>query len=110
MKTWMIYFTAGTAAEAGKIGRALVRDRLAACVNILGRIRSIYRWKGRVEDGREVAALAKTSEPRLPAAIAAIRKRHSYEVPCIVAWPLERGHAPFMKWIADETAVRTDSR
>lgn len=81
MKAWMIYFTAGTAAEARRIGRALVAERLAACVNILGGIRSIYRWKGRMEDGRETASLAKTSDRRVAAAIAAIKKLHSYEVP-----------------------------
>lgn len=105
MKTWMLYYTAGSAAEAAAIGRALVRGRLAACVNILGGIRSIYRWKGRVEDGREAAAVAKTSGRRVAAAIAAIRKLHRYEVPCIVAWPLAKGHAPFLKWIADETGA-----
>ena len=103
MKTWMVYFTAGTLTEARKIGREVVRQRLAACVNILGGIRSIYRWRGVVEDGREVAVLVKTSARRVKKLIVAIQARHSYEVPCIVAWLLTKGHAPFMEWIAAET-------
>ena len=110
MKTWMVYFTTGTLAEARKIGRDVVRQRLAACVNILGAIRSIYRWRGKLEDGREVAVLVKTSARRVEDLIAAIRKRHSYEVPCIVAWPLTKGHAPFMEWIAAETRTVAKAR
>jgi periplasmic divalent cation tolerance protein len=107
MKIWMVYFTAGTRAEARKIGRAVVERRLAACVNILDGIRAIYRWRGAIEDGHEVAVLAKTQERCVETLIAAIKKQHSYEVPCIVAWPLSKGHPPFLKWIEAETrAVR----
>jgi len=110
MKAWLIYFTAGSMAEARNIGEGLVRRRLVACVNILGAIRSIYRWRGAVQEGREIAVLAKTSAGRVEEVIAAIRKLHSYEVPCIVAWPLAKGHPPFLKWIAAETARRARGR
>ncbi len=94
----------------GESAKRLVRHRLAACVNILGVMRSIYRWRGAIEEGREIAVLAKTSSGRVEEVIAAVRKLHSYEIPCIVAWPLAKGHGPFMKWIGDETGKSRAAR
>jgi periplasmic divalent cation tolerance protein len=76
--------------EAERIGRTAVEERLAACVNIIGQIRSIYRWKDAVESADEVAAIFKTSEQGADALITRIAQLHSYDVPCIAAWPVEK--------------------
>jgi len=103
MKFVSLYVTAASAREARKLAADLVENRLAACVNILGPVRSIYRWKGKVETGREVVLLAKTRATLADRAIRRIKVLHSYEVPCVVALPILKGHPAFLKWIADET-------
>lgn len=103
MKTMLIYMTAGNRKEAEKIGGALVEERLAACVNILGPIRSLYWWEGQVQKGQEVAFIAKTRATKVKALIARVKALHSYECPCVVALPIEQGFPPFLQWIADET-------
>lgn len=100
---WILYFTAGSMPEARRIAQMLIRQRRAACVNILGGIQSVYRWAGAIETEREVAVLAKTSAARVQEVIRTIRKAHSYDVPCIVAWPLIKGYPPFLRWISQET-------
>lgn len=99
----LVYITASSRAEADRIARALLDARLAACVNILGPIRSLYRWKGRVCRGREVAMLAKTRADRVPALVRAVRAAHSYDLPAIVAVPVQGGHAAFLEWVGEET-------
>ena len=99
----VLYVTTASAHEAGKIGRALVEERLAACANILTGMTSVYRWQGKVEQGSETVLLLKTSAARQEAAIARIRALHSYEVPCITAWAIAGGHQPFLDWVAAET-------
>lgn len=101
-----VYMTAKDAREAGKIGRALVERRLAACVNILGPIHSIYRWDGQLCDGREVAFIAKTRRTLLPKLTAAVKELHSYECPCIVALPVAGGSNDFLTWIGKETRTK----
>ena len=103
MKLVFVYITAASLAEARRIGRALVTARLAACVNILAPIRSIYRWKGRVRQDREWVLIAKTRADRAEALIRKVKSLHSYEVPCIVALPILKGNRAFLEWIADET-------
>lgn len=88
---------------AEDIARALVEDGLAACVNILAPCRSIYRWQGAVETASEVPLLIKTTPARYAALEAAIRARHPYEVPEIVALPLARGLPAYLDWVAQET-------
>ena len=85
------------------LGRALVQERLAACVNILGGIESLYRWKGKLENGREVALIAKTSVEKAEKLTARVKKLHSYSCPCVVILPIEGGNADFLKWIEDES-------
>lgn len=99
----LVYITARDRAEARKIGSALVRERLAACVNILGAIESVYRWKDRVRNDREVALIAKTRAARVPALVRRVRALHSYEVPCVVALPIRGGNAAFLRWVESET-------
>jgi periplasmic divalent cation tolerance protein len=90
--------------EAERIGRAMVEERLAACINILGPIRSIYRWKGAIETADEVAAIFKTSDDRASDLIARVAALHSYDVPCITAWPIAGILGAYADWVEDSLA------
>ncbi len=103
MGACIVYMTAADADEAGRIGRMLVDSRLAACVNVLGPVTALFRWEGAVQQARETAFIAKTWDDRLPELTEAVRKAHSYEVPCIVALPLAGGDAAFIEWIREQT-------
>jgi len=91
-------------AIAEKLAEALIRKRVAACVNILAPCRSVYRWKGAVQHAEEYPVLIKTTRERYAALEAAIREAHPYELPEIVAVPIERGLPAYLAWLADETA------
>ncbi|MEW6164990.1 MAG: divalent-cation tolerance protein CutA [Pseudomonadota bacterium] len=93
------------AASARALAGALVEARLAACVNILAPCRSVYRWEGRLEDAEEVPLLVKTTAERYAELEEAIRARHPYELPEIVAVPIERGLPDYLAWVAAETAT-----
>jgi len=98
----ILYMTAPDEQEARRIGRILVERRLAACVNILGRIESIFRWDGQVQNESEVAFIAKTSDDRVEDALAAVAELHGYDVPCAVALAVSEGLPPFLNWIDNE--------
>jgi periplasmic divalent cation tolerance protein len=98
-----VYATFADEGEAARIARILVEERLAACANILGPCRSIYRWKGKVEDAREAAALFKTKADSADALIARLAELHSYDVPAAVAWPIDAAYPPYEKWVLAET-------
>jgi periplasmic divalent cation tolerance protein len=100
----LVYMTAGSIEEARRIGRALVEERLVACVNLIEGMKSIYRWQGAVEEGNEVVIIAKTTAGRVGPLIERVKALHSYDVPCVVALPIESGNPDFMAWIARETA------
>lgn len=100
----LIYITAANEDEAARIGRTLVEERLCACANILGPVRSFYRWKGELCDEREAVLVAKTTAERVQAVVARVRELHSYEVPCVVAVPIADGNPAFLEWVAGETA------
>jgi periplasmic divalent cation tolerance protein len=95
----MVYMTAPTMAEAELLAEAMITRRVAACVNILGAIQSRYEWKGVLEKSEEVALVAKTTKAQFAALETTVKELHSYECPCIVAWPLSDGHAPFLMWV-----------
>ncbi len=99
----MVYMTMSDAEEARRIGAALVERRLAACVNILPPIQSIYWWENAVQQAEEVACIAKTEEDRFEALCAAVRGMHSYKTPCIVALPLAAGERDFLAWLREST-------
>ena len=99
----VILCNAPDADVAGAIARALVDARLAACVNIGAPVRSVYRWKGAVEEAQEVPLMIKTTRARYPAVEAAIRTAHPYEVPEIVAIPVVAGLADYLGWVQLET-------
>ena len=98
-----VLVTAGSEEEGARIARALVEERLAACVNIVPRIRSIYRWRGAVEDEAETLLVIKTSAASLEKLEARVRELHSYEVPEIIALPLDSGSAPYLDWLGENT-------
>jgi periplasmic divalent cation tolerance protein len=91
-------------ASAEALAAKLVERRLAACVNILAPCRSVYRWQGEVQHEEEHPMLIKTTLEGYPALEQAIRAGHPYELPEIVAVPLERGLPEYLRWIAEETA------
>ena len=92
-------------AAAQTLADALIERRLAACINILAPCRSVYRWKGAVQHDEEHPVLIKTTRERYPALEAAIRAAHPYELPEIVAVPIERGLAAYLDWVATETGA-----
>jgi periplasmic divalent cation tolerance protein len=96
----IVYITASTFEEAKEIGRVLVEERLAACANIFP-ITSIFQWKG-MQIASEVAIIAKTKLEKVEEIIARVKQIHSYELPCIIAWRIDQGYEPFLKWIANE--------
>ena len=93
---------AGSRDEAERIARALVEQRLAACVQIVGPVQSIYRWQGAVERVEEWLCLIKTSRAQYAALESAIRDLHSYECPEIIATPIDAGSGPYLAWLAEQ--------
>lgn len=102
-----IYTTFASKDDAEEVGGALVRARLAACVNIFPGMVSIYEWEGALERAAEVAMLIKTRRGVLEDAIAGLRSRHPYELPAILVIPTEGGSAEYGAWIAQMTAGGT---
>jgi periplasmic divalent cation tolerance protein len=101
MSVISVYAVFADAEEAECIGRAVVEERLAACVNILGPIRSIYRWEGAVQRADEVAAIFKTEQGQADALIERVTALHSYDVPCVVCWPIEKVQRDYADWAGD---------
>jgi periplasmic divalent cation tolerance protein len=99
MSAISVYIVAADAAEADRIAEALVEDRLAACVNILGNIRSVYRWQGAIERADEIALIAKTTAELFNNLAERVRALHSYDTPAIVAWPIVAGDSAYLDWI-----------
>jgi periplasmic divalent cation tolerance protein len=95
--------TTASAEEARRIGGTLVEEHLAACVQIVGPIESIYRWQGEVEQASEWQCWIKTRRQQFEAVEAAICRLHSYEVPEILALPIVAGSEAYLRWLADET-------
>ena len=103
MSVVSVYAIFADAEEAERIGRAIIEERLAACVNVLGPVRSIYRWQGAVESADEVAAIFKTSHAQVDALITRIAALHSYDVPCIVTWPVDKLLGAYADWVESST-------
>lgn len=99
----LLYMTAANLEEARKIGKALVEARLAACANVVGSIESYYWWDGALQEGKEVALIAKTRVDLVEAAIDKVKQLHSYSCPCVIALPIEAGNPDFLAWIDSET-------
>ena len=96
----VVLVTAPSADTAAEIARAVVSEKLAACGNVLPGVRSIYRWKGEVQDDAEVLLLLKTQRKRFPELRDRILALHPYEVPEVIALPIEAGSDAYLDWIA----------
>jgi periplasmic divalent cation tolerance protein len=99
----IVLSTAGSEQEAHKIAHVLVKRRLAACVNIVPRVQSIYRWKGEIESAQEWLLLIKTRADKFPAVRDAIGELHSYEVPECIVLEIEDGSLPYLQWLEKAT-------
>jgi periplasmic divalent cation tolerance protein len=100
----VVFVTTGSGEEAESISRALVDERLAACVNVLPGVTSVYRWQGRVERAAETLLIIKTEQRRLDAVIDRVRALHSYTVPEIVALRIDGGSESYLRWLDGEVA------
>jgi periplasmic divalent cation tolerance protein len=103
MAVMFVYATAADAAEAERIGRAIVSERLAACANVLPGMRSIYWWQGKMEEAAEAVLILKTTRERVAALVARVRALHSYDCPCIEALEVADGNPEFLAWVERET-------
>ena len=99
----VVLVTASSAEEGARHGRALVEERLAACANVIGPIRSIYRWEGAVEEADEHLVVLKARGADVSALETRVRALHSYDVPEVLALPVTAGSAPYLAWLADAT-------
>jgi periplasmic divalent cation tolerance protein len=100
----VVLVTAASADEAARLGRTLVEERLIACANVVGPIRSLYRWQGAVEDAEEHLVLMKARVADVAAVEARVRALHSYDVPEVLALPVRAGSAAYLAWVAESTA------
>lgn len=102
MEINLIYITAGSKNEAVMIGKALIKTRLAACVNIIENMVAMYMWDGKLQDDKEAILIAKTTKERVTDLVEKVNALHSYDCPCIVTLPVSDGNPAFLKWVADE--------
>ncbi len=100
----LVLSTTSTKEEAQEIARTLVERKLVACVNVVGPIDSIYRWKGEVESSQEFLLLLKTESDKFDAVREAVRSLHSYEVPEVVQIPIENGLPAYLNWISESVS------
>ena len=99
MSVVSVYCVFASSEEAECIGRTVVQEGLAACVNVLGPCRSIYRWHGAIETAEEAPAILKTTASGADALIARIAALHSYDVPCIAVWPIDKLLLGYAEWV-----------
>ncbi len=104
-----VYMTSGSLEEARNIGQKLVEKNLAACVNLIENMTSIYKWEDKLEEGQEVVMIAKTRNILMPKLIEAVKKHHGYECPCILELPMQGGNQDFLNRFMGETEVKNDT-
>ena len=104
MNHYLVYVTTPNLEQAKQIGRTLVEERLAACVNLLPHMASIYWWHGKTEEDEETVLLAKTQRSLLEKVVSRVKDLHSYDCPCVVALPIAGGSQAFLDWIQTETS------
>lgn len=103
MKIWLVYSTFSERDKAFSAARLLLEERLVACANVSEKMSSLYRWEGNIRQETEVSFIAKTGDDKVEAAIARLKELHPYDLPSILAWPVEKGFAPFIDWVVAET-------
>ena len=103
MSVVSVYVIFASAEEAERIGRQMVEERLAACINILAPCRSIYRWQGEVETAQEIPAIFKTSAAQADALMTRVAALHSYDVPCVTVSPIDKLLADYAEWVEHST-------
>ena len=99
----IIFITASSEEEAGKIAKTLVAEKLAACVNSIPGVKSTYWWEGKVCQEDEVMLIAKTTSALFPAVMNRVKLLHSYEVPEIISFPIAEGLPDYLRWIEEVT-------
>jgi len=99
----LVFTTLPTADKAAEIAKLLVDEKLVACANLLPAVRSIYRWQGKMHDENEVLVLLKTRAEQLERLKLRLLEVHPYEVPEVLAVPVESGYQPYLEWLAGET-------
>jgi len=97
--------TAGSLEEAKKIGQILVEQNLFACVNLLEKMTSIYKWENKLEECQEVVMIGKTRKTLMPKLVETVNSLHSYDCACILEFPIQGGNPEFLSWIETETEV-----
>jgi periplasmic divalent cation tolerance protein len=102
----LVLTTIGSEDDAARLGKTLVEKQLVACVNILGPVRSVFTWKGKLEDDSERLLLMKTRSDRYPELEATLRELHPYEVPEVIAVPIEQASGAYLSWIDESLAWR----
>jgi periplasmic divalent cation tolerance protein len=103
MKLHLVYMTAANEDQAKQIGKVLVEERLAACINILTPMTSLYWWNGKIQEDQETVLIAKTRESLVATLTARVKALHTYDCPCIVSFPLEKGSEEYFQWLQKET-------
>jgi periplasmic divalent cation tolerance protein len=106
----VVLMTAGSREEAVRLADILVVARLAACVQILPEMESVYHWQGKIERAPEVLLLAKTTQPNFAALEAAVRSLHTYETPEIIALPVTASSAPYLEWLTANVIPKSAER
>lgn len=104
---WVVLCNCPDRQTADRLGEGAVKRRLAACVNRLPGVGSVYRWQGEIEQAEEFTLLFKTTAIRYPDLESFLVREHPYEVPEIIAWPIERGLNAYLDWVRGETAGGT---
>ncbi len=100
----LVYVTTPDVSAAKAIGRVLVEERLAACINVLPQMSSIYRWQGKIEEAEEAVLIVKTTAERVTDVIARVKALHTYEVPCAISIPVLAGNQDYLSWIGGNVA------
>lgn len=103
----LLYITTQNPDQARDLGRQIIEQGLAACVNIIPKMHSIYRWKGEIYENDETILLVKTHTSRVPAVTKFIKKEHTYDCPCVISLPLteDEGNEEYLKWLISESKL-----
>ncbi len=97
------YITAGDEKEAERVARSLVEKNLVACANVIPQVKSFFRWEGEVQSEKECLVVGKTRTSLIEELVQEVKNVHSYDVPCVLSWPIEKGNPDFLRWIDSET-------